>query len=85
MDARYKGAVKRFTVVGYFADEDQPWVEHVITLNSEQAIAVAVRKLCKLNDWNAEEEAHNIVVVEVFRGHHKGQLHNNYNLVGGKE
>jgi len=60
---------KPFTVIGYHRDNHQPWVEHVEAADAAQAVPIAAAKMAHNNDGVAELE-----VVEVFEGHHKGQL-----------
>lgn len=63
----------KFTIVGYWVDNDQPWIEHVDAANAQEAAAKAVAGLGP-DDGDADE----LVVVEAFRGHLKGKLANAY-------
>lgn len=59
----------RWTVVGFFADTRQPFVEHVAATNAKEAVVVCIgMDLPRGNDQR--------VYVEVFAGHHAGALGN---------
>jgi len=69
--------MKGFTVVGFYENDSQVWVEHVIALNAEKAVAVAVHQIADRNGIPKEnflDYAQGICVVEVFAGLHSGLL-----------
>lgn len=57
----------KFTIVGYWADNDQPWVEHAEGKNAQEAAARAVAEA---------DNADDLIVVEAFKGSIKAQLCN---------
>lgn len=59
----------RYTVVGYFADNNQVWIEHVLANDWKDAFRQGVKQIKLVSDQDDD----NIVVVEAFLGHHKGQ------------
>jgi hypothetical protein len=61
-----------FTVVGYYDDNGQVWVQHVTGFTYEDAVAVAVHQAKKAADEGVSVEIHDICIVEVFEGHHHG-------------
>lgn len=87
MDARKKGAHKQWTVIGYFADNLQPWLEWVVAATAEEAARLGIRNIMKCNQWaGSDTEAKGTVhVVEVFRGKHHGHLTNDCILDGHLE
>jgi hypothetical protein len=78
-----KKPMQGYTVVGYYEDSSQIWVEHVNGHDSNEAVVKAVKKLEK----NAECQGlamfsktfrQNLNIVEIFCGTHKGQTDGNY-------
>lgn len=67
--AKRKAPVKGnpYTVVGYYGDNDQPFVAHVKTDSPEAAVKAS---------WGETDSPSDLVVVEVFEGHHQGVLGN---------
>jgi hypothetical protein len=61
-------------VVGYYADNLQPWVQHVSSTDPNQATVDAVKKL----ETETGPHAQSPYVVEVFEGRHYGCLGNDY-------
>lgn len=55
--------MKRYTVVGFYPDNDQVFVEHTKAKNPKAALINATKNLCTKP-----------VIVDVFNGHHKGLL-----------
>jgi hypothetical protein len=53
-----------FTVVGYYPDNNQPWVAHVMAPNGRQAMHEGLKSLDPNNDP---------VAVEAFEGHLIGE------------
>jgi hypothetical protein len=62
----------KYTVVGYYADNLQPWVQHVSSTDPHQAAATAVKKL----ETETGPHAQSPYVVEVFEGRLYGCLGN---------
>jgi hypothetical protein len=60
---------KPYTVIGYYRDNNQPWMEHV---NAPDATSGAGLALISLSENSGGEP----VVVEVIEGKHMGVLHN---------
>ena len=58
--------LEHWTVVGYYTDNRQPWVEFALGNTPQEAVADAISKV--------QESADNLVIVEVFKGNHQGQL-----------
>jgi hypothetical protein len=56
----------KFTVIGFYRDNNQPWMEHIIAPDPQCA---AGKALVKLSSGDP-------VVVEAIAGHHKGTLCN---------
>jgi hypothetical protein len=69
-----KPILKDFSVVGIYADNNQPWVEWVRASTPQEAALKGIKKTYKKGE-NGVEEA-DIFVVEVFKGHIRGQLPN---------
>lgn len=59
----------KYTVVGYFSDNNQVWIEHVLANTWDDAIRQGIKQIKLVS----EQPTDNIVIVEVFQGHHKGQ------------
>lgn len=66
--------MKKYTVIGYYADNDQPFVDWVSAKDPSAAAAKALR----LKDENYAPR-----IVEVLKGHHKGVLGNSKTLNQG--
>ena len=60
----------RFTVVGFYNDNDQPFVSWVVAEDPQVASTHAIARLAR------ETYPDNLSVVEVFRGWVKGTLRN---------
>jgi hypothetical protein len=73
--------VQEYTVVGYFTDNNQPWMEPAQAKDPMHAAVLAVRALLKRNEWS-EENADNLMVVEVIDHTCKGVLENEETLSG---
>lgn len=66
--------LKPYTVVGFYADSNQPWVDFVASTSAKLAAQRGI-----LNMYNNGEngcEVEDLMVVEVFAGHNKGLLLN---------
>ena len=61
---------KAHTVIGLYADNQQPWIEHVSSENPRQAAIDAITKL------SVEYDCDDMYVVEVLEGTHMGTLLN---------
>ena len=70
-----KKKLQGYTVVGYYEDNGQIWVEHVHGHDSTEAVVKAVKKLEGRNDSTDDPKyfRQNVNIVEVFCGTHKGQ------------
>jgi len=70
-----KKALQGYTVVGYYDDNGQIWVEHVTGHDSTEAVVKAVKKLEKTNGQEDFSKGfrENVCIVEVFCGTHRGQ------------
>ena len=66
-----------FTVVGYFEDNNQPWVDHVAASDVQAAMVAAVQKGVERGN-----DAGNMVVVEVFYGYRFGQTEHEKTVYG---
>lgn len=71
---------KPYTVVGFWVDNNQPWVEHVTALNPREAAGLAVWAMKDNPDTEADDD--NLEVVEVLEGHVKGVLGDDTTLSG---
>jgi hypothetical protein len=67
--------MKRFTVVGYYDDNQQPFVSWVM---AEDPASASTRAFTKLG---GEEASYELVVVEVFKGWMQGVLGNEKTLI----
>lgn len=65
--------MRKYTVVGYYEDTGEVWVEHVEAETPYDAFQVASRSIMAFHDLNTMA-LDNIAVVEAFLGHHKGQI-----------
>lgn len=67
---------KDYTVVGFYSDNDQPWVEWVRAATSPQdAVQRAMQVSARRQDLDAEAELE-VRVVDVFLGCQRGLLEN---------
>ena len=65
-------AVGKFTVIGIYMDNMQPFTEHAVGQSATEAAKAAVRHLCEQN--GAEPEECDIEIVDVLPGHHDSAL-----------
>lgn len=72
----------RYTVIGYYTDNEQVWMSPADADSPEEAAAHAVRTMLIANEWDEEDEADNLVVVEVIEGPVKGCLGNDKLCMG---
>ena len=61
--------MSKFTIVGYYHDTNEVWVEHSTGKDWITATKKAVRKL----NGSSCIRANNLMIVSVFRGHLKDQ------------
>lgn len=66
--------MKPYTVVGFYADNQQPWVTFVEAGHPKAAAKKGVTQLYDNGSYGVELE--DIFVVEVFEGHLQGKLGN---------
>jgi len=73
-----KKKLQDYTVVGYYDDNGNIWVEHVTGHDTNEAVVKAVKKLEKSNGQEEFSDSFrkNVNIVEVFCGTHKGQTDN---------
>jgi hypothetical protein len=67
--------MKKYTVVGYHADNKQPLVEWVEAEGASDAITKARAEVIE-RSGDEDYDGVMIIVVDVFEGHVKGQLAN---------
>ena len=66
--------MKTYTVFGFYADNQQPWMEHASAKTPKQATVKAVKSLSDRNGGDLS----NMFVIEVIEGTHQGCLLNEY-------
>jgi hypothetical protein len=66
--------VKKYTVVGFYADNQQPWITFVEAASPKIAARKGIRQLYDNGSCGAALE--DIFVVEVLAGHNQGLLGN---------
>ena len=71
--------LKDYTVVGFWADNQQPWAQWVKALNPREAASLAVWEISK-----SEYDPDDAFVVEVLVGHHKCVLGDDEVVSGAK-
>lgn len=62
----------KYTVIGIYMDNMQPFTEHAVGESATEAATAAVRYLCEQN--GAEPEDCDIEIVDVLPGHHASAL-----------
>ena len=67
-------AMKKCTVIGFYADNQQPWITFVEASSPKIAARKGIRQLYDNGSCGAELE--DIFVVEVLAGHNQGLLGN---------
>ena len=70
-----------WTVIGVYADNDQPWIEHVQASDPKQAAKAGVQRILA-HQTNELMTADCVMVIEVLAGHHQGRLGNDEALSG---
>lgn len=80
--------MKKYTIVGLWSDNSQPWVEFAEGTSPERAVRSALEDLRLDHDWD-EETLKNLFIVEILPGHHRGLLENDktfsaYTILTGK-
>lgn len=68
-----------YTVVGFYSDNMQPWIEFVMAKSPSEAAEKAVQELIETNGGDLVGE---IMVVEILPGHLLGCLGNEKCLTG---
>ncbi len=66
---RRRRTTHSYTVVGFYADNQQPWATTVDAGSPEQAAGNAVREMMLTNDWDTPDD---IRVIEVLEGDCRG-------------
>lgn len=64
--------MKTYTVIGFYADNQQPWIEYAPGKTPKQAAVKAVRDLSDRNGTDPSD----MFIVEVIEGEHQGCLSN---------
>jgi hypothetical protein len=64
-----------YTVVGFYKDNDQPWMDHVKADNPQAGARASIQKMFESNNEGGVP-LEDIIVVEVIEGHVKGCLCN---------
>ena len=62
---RRRGIDNRYTVVGFYADNQQPWAATVDASSPQKAAAEVVREMMCTNEWDTADDIH---VIEVLEG-----------------
>jgi hypothetical protein len=62
-----------YTVIGIYADNQQPWIQHVQATTPTHAALKGIKDLSNSDD---KPDVNNIYVVEVIEGTHQGTLCN---------
>lgn len=65
--------LRYYTVIGIYADNNQPWVGYACATNARQAAIKAAENVLKEQEWADEDQ---IKVVEVIAGKRQGRLGN---------
>lgn len=73
--------LEEYSVIGFYADNHQVWIQHVDAVDPQQAAWKACIGLLQINEW-AEDRLSDLLVVDVIKGHHQGVLGNQYTLSG---
>lgn len=67
----------RYTVVGYYSDNSQPWIQWVDAQTPRKAALAAIREIIADNKRGGiHMEVSTIIAVECFEGHQYGRLEN---------
>lgn len=69
---------KKYTVIGFYDDNKQPFIEHR-TAPDPGTAAQRVAQAAAQSKWDRS----NMIIVEVIAGHHKGILGNDEILAAG--
>ena len=68
---------KQYTVVGFFEDNFQIWVEFVEAADECEAVALAAKQSFERDGQGYDSIAggfsQNMMVIEIFEGHHEGK------------
>lgn len=79
---------KKYTVIGLYEDNHQPWAAWVKARSTKEAAANGVKSMIALNQpGDPEDEAYiakNLLVMSVLAGHHKDLLGSD-ELIRGNE
>lgn len=71
-------AIKKYTVIGIYEDNHQPWATFVKAKSPIEAASFGVEDMIKLNEPVDQEDrryiAGNLLVVSVIEGHHVDRL-----------
>ena len=74
-----KQQLEGYTVVGYYLDNNQPWIDHVKKAKSPKDAALkAIQQMLEASEHSVEED--DLFVVEVIKGTHQGCLGNETSL-----
>ena len=68
--------MKQYTVVGFFQDNDQPWVGHVYAKDITGIVEAARADARAANGESGDYSASELVVIDAFEGHIQSCLMN---------
>ena len=67
--------MKQFSVIGYYADNMQPFIWHVQARSVKGAVQDAYHQICESNSYEVDPD--NVMLVDVVAGHVKGAIDTN--------
>lgn len=70
-----RGKLKKYTVVAYWEEEGDPWLEFGEGYTPEEGLKNALKLAMEAHDWDLEFMK-GLTIVEVVGGHHPGLLGN---------
>jgi len=68
--------IKKYTIIGLWADDSQPYILHAEGPSPSLALRAALNEVMHENDWT-EEKLENLFIVEIVAGYRYGLLNNN--------
>jgi len=71
--------VRKYTIIGLWADNSQPWLEFTEGTSPERALRDALQDLRQEHDWD-EETLKDLFIVEIVEGHRRGLLENSRSI-----
>ncbi len=70
-----RGKMKKYTVIGYWEDSGDPWLEFGEGYTPEQGMIDALENAMREHDWNLDFMK-GLTILEVIDGYHVGLLGN---------